>query len=124
MTGGNRGEGTERQKREAKDEIWWWAHREYVGAQELKGTVAEGRVGYADLIALGGAYAVKVTGGPDIPIKIGEASKIDPDQCILGSAAILAMLQFRTRIYGACRRTTLYSMSQWRNNLLSMCNAP
>ena len=47
-------------------------------------------MGYADLIALGGAYAVKVTGGPDIPIKIGEASKTDLDQRVLDSAAKLA----------------------------------
>jgi len=40
--------------------------------QELRETVAEGHVSLADLIALGGAYAVKVTGGPDIPVKIGE----------------------------------------------------
>lgn len=40
--------------------------------QSLRGTSAEGRVGYADLVALGGAYAVAVTGGPDIPIRIGE----------------------------------------------------
>jgi len=43
-----------------------------VDAQELRGTAAEGRVGYADLIALGGAYAVRVTGGPDIFVKIGD----------------------------------------------------
>jgi L-ascorbate peroxidase len=40
--------------------------------QELRGTAAEGRVSLADLIALGGAYAVEVTGGPHIPVKIGE----------------------------------------------------
>lgn len=39
--------------------------------QNLKGTVAEGRVSYADLIALGGAYAVSVTGGPVIDVPIG-----------------------------------------------------
>jgi L-ascorbate peroxidase len=37
----------------------------------LKGTAAEGRVSYADLIALGGAYAVAVTGGPDIDLPVG-----------------------------------------------------
>ena len=39
--------------------------------QNLKGTAAEGRVSYADLIALGGAYAVSVTGGPVIDVPIG-----------------------------------------------------
>lgn len=39
----------------------------------LAGTAAEGRVSYADLIALGGAYAVAVTGGPDIRIPIGQS---------------------------------------------------
>ena len=38
----------------------------------LKGTAAEGRVSYADLIALGGAYAVLVTGGPAIAVPIGQ----------------------------------------------------
>ena len=40
--------------------------------QNLKGTAAEGRVSYADLIALGGAYAVLITGGPSIDVSIGE----------------------------------------------------
>ncbi len=40
--------------------------------ERLKGTPAEGVVSYADLIALGGAYAVAVTGGPVIDIPIGE----------------------------------------------------
>ena len=39
--------------------------------KRLKGTPAEGRVSYADLIALGGAYAVALTGGPAIDIPIG-----------------------------------------------------
>ena len=39
--------------------------------QNLKGTAAEGRVSYADLIALGGAYAVQITGGPSIDLSIG-----------------------------------------------------
>lgn len=42
--------------------------------QELKGSPAEGRVGYADLIALGGAYAVGITGGPTIKINLGQTS--------------------------------------------------
>ena len=44
--------------------------------QNLKGTVAEGRVSYADLIALGGAYAVSVTGGPVIDVPIGVSRKV------------------------------------------------
>ena len=40
--------------------------------QNLKGTAAEGRVSYADLIALGGAYAVLITGGPSIDMSIGK----------------------------------------------------
>ena len=39
--------------------------------QNLKGTAAQGRVSYADLIALGGAYAVLITGGPSIDVSIG-----------------------------------------------------
>ena len=40
--------------------------------QNLKGTAAEGQVSYADLIALGGAYAVSITGGPTIDVPIGK----------------------------------------------------
>ena len=40
--------------------------------KELIGTVAEGKVSLADLIALGGAYAVAITGGPSIKVDIGE----------------------------------------------------
>lgn len=39
--------------------------------QELKGTAAEGVVSFADLIAMGGAYAVAITGGPSIEVNIG-----------------------------------------------------
>ncbi len=46
-------------------------------SQELKGTAAEGRVSLADLIALGGAYAVSVTGGPSIKVHIGEHASHD-----------------------------------------------
>ena len=38
----------------------------------LKGTIAEGRVSLADLVYLGGAYAVAVTGGPSIEVPIGK----------------------------------------------------
>ena len=44
----------------------------------LKGTPAEGHVSYADLIALGGAYAVAVTGGPDIDVAVGMARAPQP----------------------------------------------
>lgn len=37
----------------------------------LAGTPAEGRVSAADLIALAGARAVRITGGPDIDVPIG-----------------------------------------------------
>lgn len=40
-------------------------------SQELKGSPAEGSVGFADLIALGGAYAVDATGGPRIGVNLG-----------------------------------------------------
>jgi len=39
--------------------------------QSLKGTAAEGRVSRADLIALAGAHAVAMTGGPAIDVGIG-----------------------------------------------------
>ena len=42
--------------------------------QNLENTAAEGRVSYADLIALGGAYAVSVTGGPVIDVPIGRST--------------------------------------------------
>lgn len=42
--------------------------------QNLKGTAAEGCVSYADLIALGGAFAVSSTGGPVIDVPIGMSS--------------------------------------------------
>ena len=41
--------------------------------QALQGTAAEGHISYADLIALGGAYAVSVTGGPNIKPSLGES---------------------------------------------------
>jgi L-ascorbate peroxidase len=44
----------------------------------LVGTVAEGRVSQADLVALAGAYAVCVTGGPDIRVPVGEGTRRPP----------------------------------------------
>ena len=39
---------------------------------KIQGTAAEGVISYADLIALVGAYAVVLCGGPLISIPIGE----------------------------------------------------
>ena len=47
--------------------------------KRLKGTPAEGRVSYADLIALGGAYAVALTGGPAIDVPIGAPLTLNPE---------------------------------------------
>ena len=47
--------------------------------KRLKGTPAEGRVSYADLIALGGAYAVALTGGPAIDVPIGAPATQNPN---------------------------------------------
>ena len=44
--------------------------------EKLKGTAAEGRVSYADLIALGGAYAVRITGGPEIRVPVGASQRV------------------------------------------------
>lgn len=41
----------------------------------LTGTPAEGKVSAADLIALAGARAVRITGGPDIDVPIGKRPK-------------------------------------------------
>lgn len=37
-------------------------------ASKLRGTAAEGAVSKADLVALAGAYAVRITGGPAIQV--------------------------------------------------------
>lgn len=46
----------------------------------LKGTPAQGRLSNADLIALAGAYAVQICGGPSINVPIGrlDAPQADP----------------------------------------------
>lgn len=48
---------------------------------KLKGTAAEGAVSKADLIALAGAHAVRITGGPVIDVPVGriDASGADPE---------------------------------------------
>ncbi|KAK9840586.1 hypothetical protein WJX81_003173 [Elliptochloris bilobata] len=47
---------------------------------ELRGTAAEGQLSYADLVALGGAWAVGATGGPTIEVPVGrrDAGAADP----------------------------------------------
>ena len=49
-----------------------WRVLEAVNA-ELRGSAAEGRLSYADLVALGGAWAVRATGGPAIEVPVGAA---------------------------------------------------
>jgi hypothetical protein len=48
-------------------------------ANELKGTAASS-LSYADLIALFGAHAVALCGGPSIPVRVGrvDAGQADP----------------------------------------------
>ena len=47
--------------------------------EALKGTPAEGQVSRADLIALMGAAAVAITGGPRIVVPIGRLDALGPD---------------------------------------------
>ncbi|GAB4820290.1 hypothetical protein N2152v2_007336 [Parachlorella kessleri] len=46
---------------------------------KLKGTAAEGAVSYADLVALGGAHAVRMTGGPTIQVPVGRRDALEAD---------------------------------------------
>ena len=39
---------------------------------KIKGTAADGKVSFSDMIALAGAYAVAITGGPKVPVPIGK----------------------------------------------------
>lgn len=61
---------------------------------KLKGTAAEGRVSYADLIALGGAHAVKITGGPVMQVPVGrvDATEADPPGRMPGEDATAEQL--------------------------------
>ena len=47
----------------------------------LEGTAAAGKVSFADMVALGAAFAVRVCGGPAIPVRIGrrDAAAADPE---------------------------------------------
>ena len=48
-------------------------------AEQLQGTAAEGVVSYADLIALAGARAVRITGGPNINVPVGRVDSTGAD---------------------------------------------
>lgn len=47
-------------------------------AANLQGTPAEG-LSYADIISLAGAYAVRITGGPDIQVRVGRKDSANED---------------------------------------------
>ena len=54
----------------------------------IKGTPAEGLVGWADMVALVGAYAVAMCGGPAISVPIGQPcvdTGVCRDLCVQGS---------------------------------------
>jgi hypothetical protein len=47
--------------------------------KKLKGTAAEGAVSKADLVALAGAHAVRITGGPAVRVPVGRLDAAGPD---------------------------------------------
>ena len=51
----------------------------------IKGTPAEGLVGAADMVQLAAAYAVRESGGPAIPVRVGrvDADAADPTNRML-----------------------------------------
>ncbi|XP_075265762.1 uncharacterized protein LOC142358193 [Convolutriloba macropyga] len=62
---------------------------------KIKGTAADGKVSFSDMIALAGAYAVAITGGPKVPVPIGrmDASSADPENRLPSENASIAELK-------------------------------
>mmetsp|Transcript_17640 Transcript_17640/g.49309 ORF Transcript_17640/g.49309 Transcript_17640/m.49309 type:complete len:326 (+) Transcript_17640:78-1055(+) len=61
----------------------------------IKGTPAAGQVSYADMIALAGAHAVALTGGPTISVPIGrvDAGTADPENRLPSELATITELK-------------------------------
>jgi L-ascorbate peroxidase len=59
-------------------------------SNELKKTPAAGKLSNADLIALAGAHAVAVCGGPVIEVPVGRVGAAGPDP----GGEVLVMLQY------------------------------
>lgn len=61
----------------------------------LKGTAAQGKLSNADLIALAGAHAVQICGGPSIAVPIGrlDAAAADPEgRMVSEKAGVTALI--------------------------------